>query len=185
MKKHQIQAIAKIRKLLTDKLHTGWAMVDTVKACLDDTMSYEMENLMDDSRQMVQRLRIYDTATDDYREFTAPYIISSDDFRFSDIGLDETVFRSDPRLGYGINNQSRIGAKSAWIVDYNTVEHGRWFVLVSYDTVIGACRVGCGRIYLTPKARKYSTTTNRHISAFKGFIDTTIGARSFFEYAVV
>lgn len=31
MKKHQIQAIAKIRKLLTDNPHTGWAMVDTVK----------------------------------------------------------------------------------------------------------------------------------------------------------
>lgn len=54
MKKHQIQAIAKIRKLLTDNLHTGWAMVDTIKTNLDTTMSYEMENLMDDSRQMVQ-----------------------------------------------------------------------------------------------------------------------------------
>lgn len=184
MNKHQIQAIAKIRKLLTDTLHTGWAMVDTIKTNINDIMSYEMENLMDDGRQMVQRIRIYDTATDEYREFTAPYIIASDDFRFSDIGLDETVFRSDPRLGFGINNQSRIGAKSAWIVEYNTAEHGRWFVLVSYDTVIGACRVGCGRIYLTPKARKYSTTTNRHISAFKAFIDTTIEARSFFEHAM-
>lgn len=116
MKKHQIQAIAKIRKLLTDNLHTGGAMVETIKANLDDTMLYEMENLMDDGRQMAQRIRIYDAATDEYREFTAPYLIASDDFRFSDIGLDETVFRSDPRLGYGINNQSRIGAKSAWIV---------------------------------------------------------------------
>lgn len=149
MKKHQIQAIAKIRKLLTDNLHTGGAMVETTEANLDDTMLYEMENLMADGRQMAQRIRIYDAATDEYREFTAPYLIASDDFRFSDIGLGETVFRSDPRLGYGIDNQSRIGAKSAWIVDYNTAEHGRWFVLVSYDTVIGACRVGCGRIYLT------------------------------------
>ena len=184
MMKHQIQAIAKIRKLLTDKPHTGWAMVETIKANLDDTMSYERETIMDDNRQMVQQIRIYDTATDECREFTAPYIISSDDFRFSDIGLDETVFRSDPRLGYGINNKSRIGAKSAWIVDYNTAEHGRWYILVSYDAVIGACRVGCGRIYLTPKARKYSTTTNRHISAFKEFVDTTIEARAFFEYAM-
>lgn len=184
MKKHQIQSIAKIRKLLTDKLHTGWAMVDTIKADLDDTMSYERETIMDDSWQMVQQIRIYDDATGEYREFTVPYLIASDDFRFSDIGLEETVFRSDPRLGYGINNQSRIGAKSAWIVDYNTAEHGRWFVLVSYATVIGACRVGGGRIYLTPKARKYSTTTNRHISAFKEFIDTTSEARSFFEYAM-
>lgn len=96
MKKHQIQAIAKIRKLLTDNLHTGGAMVETIKANLDDTMLYEMENLMDDGRQMVQQIRIY----------------------------------------------------------------------------------------LTPKARKYSTTTNRHISAFKEFIDTTIEARAFFEYAM-
>ena len=43
MKKHQIQAIAKIRKLLTGKLHTGWAMVDTIKTNLDDTMSYERD----------------------------------------------------------------------------------------------------------------------------------------------
>ena len=184
MKKHQIQSIAKIRKLLTGKLHTGWAMVNAIKASLDDTMSYEREIIMDDNRQMVQKIRIYDNATEDYREFTAHYLIASDDFRFSDIGLEETVFRSDPRLGYGINNQSRIGSKSAWIVSYNTAEYGRWFVLVSYDTVIGACRVGGGRIYLTPKARKYSTTTNRHISAFKEFIDTTIEARSFFEYAM-
>lgn len=32
MKKQQIQAIAKIRKLLTDNLHTGWGMVDTIEA---------------------------------------------------------------------------------------------------------------------------------------------------------
>ena len=31
MKKHQLQTIAGIRKLLTDRLHTGWAMVDTIK----------------------------------------------------------------------------------------------------------------------------------------------------------
>lgn len=49
MKKHQIQSIAKIRKLLTDKLHTGWAMVDTIKADLDDTMSCERETIMDES----------------------------------------------------------------------------------------------------------------------------------------
>lgn len=54
MKKHQIQAIAKIRKLLTDNLHTGLAMVETIKANLDDTMLYEMENIMDDGRQMAQ-----------------------------------------------------------------------------------------------------------------------------------
>lgn len=100
MKKHQLQTIARIRKLLTDRLHTGWAMVDTIKTNLDDTMSYEREIIMDDNRQMVQQIRIYDDATGEYREFTAPYIIASDDFRFSDIGLDETVFRSDPRLGY-------------------------------------------------------------------------------------
>lgn len=96
MKKHQLQTIARIRKLLTDRLHTGWAMVDTIKTNLDDTMSYEREIIMDDNRQMVQQIRIY----------------------------------------------------------------------------------------LTPKARKYSTTINRHISAFKDFIDTSIGARSFFEYAM-
>lgn len=69
MKKHQIQTIAKIRKLLTGKLHTGWSMVDTIKANLDDTMSYEMGIIMDDNRQMVQQIRIYDNATDEYREF--------------------------------------------------------------------------------------------------------------------
>lgn len=36
MKKHQLQTIAGIRKLLTDRLHTGWAMVDTIKTNLDD-----------------------------------------------------------------------------------------------------------------------------------------------------
>lgn len=67
MKKHQLQTIAKIRKLLTDSLHTGWAMVETIKTNLDDTMSYEREIIMDDNRQMVQQIRIYDDATFDLR----------------------------------------------------------------------------------------------------------------------
>lgn len=66
MKKHQLQTIAGIRKLLTDRLHTGWAMVDTIKTNLDDTMAYEREIIMDDNRQMVQQIRIYDDATGEW-----------------------------------------------------------------------------------------------------------------------
>lgn len=91
MKKHQIQAIAKIRKLLTDNLHTGGAMVETIKANLDDTMSYEMENLMDDGRQMAQRIRIYDAATDgNFDIATLEYEFTDCNPRCSDDSLTES-----------------------------------------------------------------------------------------------
>lgn len=100
--------------------------------------------------------------------------------------LGETVRESDPRLARGINNKSRIGSKQAWIVQYDTPAHGMWRVLVSYDTVIGAWHVASDTIYLSRKSRKYSTTTNRHISAFKDYVRHTLdieGKRAVFKYA--
>lgn len=187
MNKSQIQAIAKIRKLLTSKPHKEWAIDVALSARVPDTLRFSVSDTIDAKGHVAKLIRVYDAViTGDCREIIAPLCAATDEFTFASIGLDETVFRSDPRLGYGINNQSRIGAKSAWIVDYNTAEHGRWFVLVSYGTVIGAWRVGSDTIYLSRKSRKYSTTTNRHISAFKDHVQYALdidGKRAVFKYA--
>ena len=100
--------------------------------------------------------------------------------------MGETVRESDPRLARNINNKSRIGSKQAWIVQYDTPEYGMWRVLVSYDTVIGAWHVTDNVVYLSRKSRNYSTTTNRHISAFKDYVQSALdieGKRAVFKYA--
>lgn len=187
MKKSQIQAIAKIRKLLTSKPHKEWEIDVALSAHLPDTLRFSVSDTIDDTGHVAKLIRVYDAVmVGDCREIIAPLCADTAEFTFASIGLEETVFRSDPRLGYGINNKSRVGSKQAWIVQYDTPEHGMWRVLVSYDTVIGAWHVTSDTIYLSRKSRKYSTTTNRHISAFKAYVQHTLdieGKRAVCKYA--
>lgn len=180
MKKSQIQAIAKIRKLLTSKPHKEWAIDVALRARLPDTLRFSVSDTIDDKGHVAKLIRVYDAViTGDCREIIAPLCADTAEFTFASIGLGETVRESDPRLARGINNRSRIGSKQAWIAQYDTPEHGMWRVLVSYDTVIGAYRVVSDTIYLSRKSRKYSAATNRHISAFKDIE----GKRAVFKYA--
>lgn len=187
MKKHQIQAIAKIRKLLTSEPHKEWAVNVALSERLPGTLRFSVSDMIDDTGHVAKLICVYDAViTGDCREIIAPLCADTEEFTFASIGLGETVFRSDPRLGYGINNKARIGNKQAWVVQYDTPEHGMWRVLVSYDTVIGAWHVTDNVIYLSRKSRKYSTTTNRHISAFRAYVQYALdieGKRAVFKYA--
>lgn len=173
MKKHQIQAIAKLRKLLTSKPHKEWAMDVALSARVPDTLRFSVSDTIDDKGHVAKLIRVYDAViTGDYREIIVPLCADTAEFTFASIGLGETVRESDPRLARGINNKSRIGSKQAWIVQY--------------DTVIGAWRVVSDTIYLSRKSRKYSATTNRHISAFKDYVQHTLDIeckRAVFKYA--
>lgn len=187
MKKSQIQAIAKIRKLLTSKPHKEWAMNVALSARLPDTLRFSVSDTIDDTGHVAKLIRVFDAVmVGDCREIIAPLCADTDEFTFASIGLGETVRESDPRLARGINNKSRIGSKQAWVVQYDTPEHGMWRVLVSYDTVIGAWHVCSDTIYLSRKSRKYSATTNRHISTFKDYVQYSLdieGKRAVFKYA--
>lgn len=187
MKKHQIQAIAKLRKLLTSKPHKEWAMDVALSARVPDTLRFSVSDTIDDKGHVAKLIRVYDAViTGDCRKIIVPLCADTDEFTFASIGLGETVRESDPRLARGINNKSRIGSKQAWIVQYDTPEYGMWRVLVSYNTVIGAWRVVSDTIYLSRKSRKYSATTNRHISAFKDYVQHTLDIeckRAVFKYA--
>lgn len=166
MKKSQIQAIAKIRKLLASKPHKEWAIDVALRERVPDTLRFSVSDTIDDKGHVAKLIRVFDAViTGDCREIVAPLCADTDEFTFASLGLDETVRESDPRLARGINNKSRIGSKQAWIAQYDTPEYGMWRVLVSYDTVIGAWHVTNNVVYLSRNARKYSTTTNRHISA--------------------
>ncbi len=187
MKKHQIQAIAKLRKLLTSKPHKEWAMGVALSARVPDTLRFSVSDTIDDKGYVAKLIRVYDAViTGDCREIIVPLCADTAEFTFASIGLGETVRESDPRLARNINSKSRIGSKQAWIVRYDTPEYGMWRVLVSYDTVIGTWHVTDNVVYLSRKARKYSTTTNRHISAFKDYVQSALdieGKRAVFKYA--
>lgn len=187
MKQSQIQAIAKIRKLLTSEPHKEWAIDLALRERLPDTLRFSVSDTVDDKGHVAKLIRVYDAViTGDCREIIAPLCAGTDEFTFASIGLGETVRESDPRLARNINNKSRIGSKQAWIVQYDTPEYGMWRVLVSYDTVIGAWHVTDNVVYLSRKSRNYSTTTNRHISAFKDYVQSALdieGKRAVFKYA--
>ena len=187
MKKSQIQAIAKLRKILTAKPHKEWAIDVALSEHVPDTLRFSVSDTIDDKGHVAKLIRVYDAViTGDCREIIAPLCAATDEFTFASVGLGETVRESDPRLARGLNRKSRIGSKQAWIAQYDTPEHGMWRVLVSYDTVIGAWHVANNVVYLTRKARKYSTTTNRHISAFKDYVQYALdieGKRAVFKYA--
>lgn len=187
MKKSQIQAIAKIRKLLTSKPHKEWAIDVALSERVPDTLRFSVSDTIDDKGHVAKLIRVFDAVmVGDCREIIAPLCADTDEFTFASIGLGETVRESDPRLARGINNKSRIGSKQAWVVQYDTPEHGMWRVLVSYGTVIGAWHVCSDTIYLSRKSRKYSATTNCHISAFKDHVQYSLdieGKRAVFKYA--
>lgn len=65
----------------------------------------------------------------------------------------------------GCNSVTQIGSKEAW-----AVPQGRYIVLVSYRTVIGAYNVAQRRLYLRANAYDYSPTTSSHITAFKNMV---------------
>lgn len=187
MKKSQIQAIAKIRELLTSKPHKEWAIDVALSARVPDTLRFSVSDTIDDKGHVAKLIRVFDAVmVGDCREIIAPLCADTDEFTFASIGLGETVRESDPRLARGINSKSRIGSKQAWIAQYDTPEHGMWRVLVSYNTVIGAWHVTDNVVYLSRKSRKYSATINRHISAFKDYVQSALdieGKRVVFKYA--
>ena len=60
MKQSQIQAIAKIRKLLTSKPHKEWAIDVALRARLPDTLRFSVSDTIDDKGHVAKLIRVYD-----------------------------------------------------------------------------------------------------------------------------
>ncbi len=174
MKKSNISKIAALRKCLNRFAYSKDSAIAHAKDYLGNGLKFETEDVVNTRGHAAIMFTIYDE-NDEYRQISAEICADKEEFHFKGIGLEESVYRSNARLGAAISNKSRIKSKQAWILNYYHDNGGFYEVLVSYSTVIAAWKVNTNIIYLQRHARNYSNTTRRHLSDFEAHVSRILG----------
>jgi hypothetical protein len=168
MKRNHIAKIAALRANLNRYAYRHDSMVEYIKDYLGDDLTFEIRDTVNHRGHAAKEITIFDKQGDT-REIIAEYCAEADEFNFAKIGVGERLYDSISELALGIKNINRINSKQARIVPITLTVDGCWQfwkILVSYHTIIAAWKITGNVIYLQPNARKYSNTTNRHLSDF-------------------
>lgn len=173
MKKSNIAKITALRNTLNRYAYRSNAMIQVIKDYLGEELSFEFSTTINNRNHEAYNILIFDK-NGDTREIVAELCADKKEFTFNSIGLAESIYRSDDKLIYGMDNVSKIGHKNAWIVTFADKKTGLWKVLVSYNTVIATWKLNSNVIYLQRNARKYSNTTRRHLSYFKAYVNRAL-----------
>lgn len=188
MKRNHIAKIAALRANLNRYAYRHDSMVEHIKDYLGDDLTFEIRDTVNHRGHAAKEITIFDKQGDT-REIIAEYCADADEFAFEKIGLGERLYNSIGELALGIKNINRINSKQAWIVPITLTVDGCWQfwkILVSYSTIIAAWKITANTIYLQPDARKYSNTTNRHLSDFVRQVSDELkvkGEKAILKYA--